>query len=464
MSAAFPEELQTTPEQAYSSLSIMALIGFGIAALHAAAIVLMAIVGLFNQTPLLLSVWTLLVPLSAILLCLIARNRIRSSEGTLAGETLTRWGLLLTLFTGLGYWSYYTAVFFAVRQQARAYAEDWLDRLREGDTVRAAMSALPPLKRLGLNDIKDESELAAEVEQRILGLEGPRKTEKQPASMLNTFNQLPLVRQLAQGGKETNLVLKGVVSWSYVRGGYEVVLLYDLEMPDATVEATITARGQTAPQNEYEQRQWYIDMKQSHLHEQDLMRRMTEQGRVMARIGGQSGEFLGKWQNEITGTERQGAFLLSLPAEQREQAKKAIEKAAPLAALAGSFGATTALPEGVTLEKLAQFCDGKPMEIDGRFRLPDNERQELLADMRKLFTQDDSRLRFMPSQSLPLRTRSKDKLLFKHDVQIGVPSGYLVEAVAEIECDAKALDSPKVEPNWRFVTLRLVSAKKVGKQ
>ncbi len=455
---AFPAELKATSEPAYSALSITAMIGFGIAALYAGSIGLMAVVGLFARKPLLLTFWTALVPLSAILLCLLARARIRSSEGTLAGESLVRWGLLLSLFVTLSYWAYFAAVYFAVRQQARGYVETWMDQIRDDDMARAALAVLPPLKRLGLRE--DDPNLLAEVEQRLAALEGPGR----PVSMFNTFYQVPLVRLLVQNGREMKIIPRGVTTWDYVRGGYEVVFLYDLETPEGTFEATITTRGLTAPQTEYERRQWYIEMKQTRLNEQDAVLGLTDKGRATSRLVGSANGFLQQWLEEMAKPAREGAFLLSLPQGQREKARADLKNAAPLIAVAGPVGATLALPSGRTVEEFTRFLDGGLIRTDGwRIKGAEEDRREIVAHVRKLFAKRDFSGQLQPSRSMPLRLRVGDHLRFRHDIQIGEPGRYFAEGFLEIECDAKLLDSPEAQLDsrtWRFVALHLLNGKK----
>src|SRR5262245_17345322 len=101
--------------QAYRSLSVLALIGFGMSALYATVCLLLAVVALLSRHPMPDLGLSLLIPVTALILCLIARFRIARSEGTLAGGPLTSWGLVLSLLVSTGYAAYYGAVYLALK-------------------------------------------------------------------------------------------------------------------------------------------------------------------------------------------------------------------------------------------------------------------------------------------------------------------------------------------------------------
>src|SRR5262249_50203224 len=68
-------------------------------------------------------------------------------EGTLAGDKLARWGLLLSLLVGLGYWSYVGATYFAIGREADRYGQKFVEKLTNRDTLGAFMMTLPPSER-----------------------------------------------------------------------------------------------------------------------------------------------------------------------------------------------------------------------------------------------------------------------------------------------------------------------------
>src|SRR5262249_59104212 len=189
-----------------------------------------------------------LVPVLAVVLCVLASVRIRRSEGTLAGASLVHWGLVLSLLVGLGYGAYRAGMYFAIKQQAQRFTERWLELLREGDMARAGLGLVPPERRAGVQE--DAPDLAQEVNLLMGG--GQASKQRIP---LNLFRQMPLVRLLVQGGKEATFSLQGVRSLDYIRGGYRVALLYEISTPEGTFEAEVTVQSSTVQEGGYERRE-----------------------------------------------------------------------------------------------------------------------------------------------------------------------------------------------------------------
>src|SRR5438067_2270089 len=116
----------------YQPLSLLAIAGFLLCLLYALVVIGGGVVALINHTPWLLPLWTLLLPIVGVTLAWVARGRIQGSEGTLGGMALVTWGIGLGVLFGLTYTAYYTATYFAVRQQATDFAERWLADVRAG--------------------------------------------------------------------------------------------------------------------------------------------------------------------------------------------------------------------------------------------------------------------------------------------------------------------------------------------
>src|SRR5262249_31014972 len=87
-----PPEPVDAPDQTYRALSVLALGGFSVSALYAVITLLLGVVALISRKPMTALGATLVVPVTAFLVCLLARFRIKSSEGTLAGGALASWG------------------------------------------------------------------------------------------------------------------------------------------------------------------------------------------------------------------------------------------------------------------------------------------------------------------------------------------------------------------------------------
>ena len=86
----------------YRSVSILALISLMIAAGYAAIATLVGIVCFLTSEPFLMPDWTLLFPVSAAVMALVAGVKIKRSEGTQSGARLAAWGLWLSILFGAG--------------------------------------------------------------------------------------------------------------------------------------------------------------------------------------------------------------------------------------------------------------------------------------------------------------------------------------------------------------------------
>src|SRR5262245_12664191 len=132
-------------EPTYRPLSGLAVTGFALAAVYAAVVVGGAVISLFvSHTPLLLPGWTVLLPVTALVLSWAARGRIRDAEGTRTGAALAGWGVGLSFAVGLSYLAYYAATFFAVKSQAADFADGWIRRVRDGQLDRAFLLTVRP--------------------------------------------------------------------------------------------------------------------------------------------------------------------------------------------------------------------------------------------------------------------------------------------------------------------------------
>ena len=118
--------------RAYSSVSIVAILGLLLSVLYALLVGPGAFLALFNHTPWILPIWTFVLPIVAVAVCFAARARIRKSEGALTGSRLATWGVGLTVVVGLLYAAYYAGCYFAVSSQAEKFGNEWMDLLRTG--------------------------------------------------------------------------------------------------------------------------------------------------------------------------------------------------------------------------------------------------------------------------------------------------------------------------------------------
>src|SRR5438876_623304 len=111
MSEPLPTAPPVSEPTVYRPISGFAIAGFAAACLFAALVLGVAAIALIQGVPFFYSLWILLVPAAGLVLSLMARSQIRSSEGTRAGERLAGAGIWLSLLPGLGYLVYHVVSF-----------------------------------------------------------------------------------------------------------------------------------------------------------------------------------------------------------------------------------------------------------------------------------------------------------------------------------------------------------------
>jgi hypothetical protein len=437
----FPPDPTAPAEESYRSLSVLALLGFGLAALYAAIVLYMGAFALFSGKPLLLSGWTLLMPLAALAMCLLAGFQIRRSEGTLAGGALASWGWKLSLFVGLGYSAYYAAVYFAVRQQAEAFARDWLELLARGDLEKAAFRTLPPLRRYNLRE--DDPDLGRIIDMRSGGGRDPSGA----SSFLQTMRGQPFVRLLLQSGSGVEIEAQGVQAWSFEKGGYAVSVAFHIKTPEVEFPAVVTVHGSEAPNKEYEGRWWNVDIDRTNWVENEA--KATELGRHLSQATQDALEFLRLWVGKLR-EDKIAAFADTLPPEQRPQAVRTLKVSRVLL-----------LPPDPSLwDRFRRFVAGEMVRADEKTRLSPADRETAVAAARRRFEQRNEPVAaFAPRpRSMPERQRDGNALTLGFDHQFGDDRGLMmIVLVLEVTGDAGLLDGKAVKPNWRVSGVRVVS-------
>src|SRR5262249_51582805 len=108
-------------------------------------------------------------------------------------------------------------------------------------------------------------------------------------------------------------------SWDFVGGAFEVTLSYTVRTPEAEFEAVLTLRGGSAPNKEYEGRQWHVDFRPGKTGDspEEGGPRMTALGRARMRVVALASGVQTQWMGSLEAGEANRAFLLTLPADQR---------------------------------------------------------------------------------------------------------------------------------------------------
>jgi hypothetical protein len=463
---ALPELPPPPPEsgEAYQPLSMLALVGFALAALYGAIVLIGAVLAI-GRGPLLLPIWTLLVPFAAALISWMGRSRILASENTLSGLALTRWGVVLGVLFGASYAAYYAATYAAISQQAQQFAQQWLEALCQGKVEKAFWLTQTPPRKPPEGPGRDDLEIIYN-SQLDQGMKGP----------YTNFSQSPLVRMLVMDGPRTRIEPQGVQSWAYETGGFRVELAFRIYSPLETYTVLVTTHGATSPNKEYPGRQWRV------LADANFTRqvpgeqlKVTEEGQDLLQLAQVVKAFANGWvQRLVERRDVEEALLGTLEPEDRKPLD-APRKQALLAGLAAGWPVTRDPAVQRYLAARAGFFSGKLVnsrssDEGGDFWADPRQRQQIVARVEQIFLPNSpgDLTRVSPAnQSRPLIEKLDRGWRFGCDVQLVLPPirvpepgkppemPFVVDALVEIDAVPEK-DGQRVPVQLRVVELRLI--------
>jgi hypothetical protein len=439
-----PPGIPTGDEAGYNPLSLFALGALVLAAAYALTVAVGVLISLLNHTPLLLPLWTLLIPVGTALCCGFARYRIQTSEGTLSGLPLTTWGLGLSLLFGLGYAAYYTATFLAIRNQAQDSVQKWLQELREGHTEKAFWLTVPPSART-------EGRQELEIQFNTPAATG-NPTNRGPYS---NFVSADFVRLLTLGGDQTTTRFDGVEEWGWEKDGFLVKLRYQVTTPYATFPLIVATHGMDSRSRDKPGRQWTILMPSS---QTDGQPRFTEEGETLMKQGRSSSEFTQIWVQAVNRDGLANGYLLTLPVDERVRQVR-IARRFGLLAVAG-FGALLDNESRAFTDGLLKYQQGNLVQADSpTFWADATQREAIISAVKKLFDpqHNEKPLELRPLQvMIPDVRREGDDVCVRQDIRLTLKRGpndppFLVDAslvLVENPNDRKA--------GWRVKAIELV--------
>lgn len=251
-----PEALDSrAPEPAgtYQPLSLLAMAGFGLAVVYALIVLVGGAISLMSHIPWLMPYWTFLLPLAVLVVCRAARTRILNSEGTLSGLAFTTWGTRLAILFTVTYAAYYFATFLAVRGPAIDRANEFLQKIKNGQRPEAFLMTMRPedIATKGMSRDELRNEIESRFNQPQVGGGG------MPGSY-SRFCRDRFLRFLEMDGEQASTVPTGVASWEYAKGGYRVVLTYHVTTALLQFDMQVETFGRDPKPGEPKGRQWQI--------------------------------------------------------------------------------------------------------------------------------------------------------------------------------------------------------------
>jgi hypothetical protein len=462
MPAADVDATPRTASEPYRPLSLLALVGFTLAALYTLLVVVGGAVSLFNNVPWLMPTWTFLLPAGVVILCWAARTRIRNSEGTLGGLAFTTWGFRLAVVVALTYAFYYGFTFFAVSLQAKDCAKQFFAQLREGKLERAFLLAMGvATKETKDDDLRDLLEVRFNTPTGPGGASGP----------FGKFCQSQFVRAILTSEKEVTIDPVGVAEWDYGQGGYRVVLRYQVSTTLANFEMSVETFGRDSKPGEPKGRQWQVMLQSGNTGVLSTSLKLTPQGEDYMRRAMTAQNFANNWQDRLNRMQWEEVYLDTLKPAEREREKKARQtlrllNAAPVAGLAPLGLYDTACRDFQNgLPKLAQ---GTLIRIDNKkFWTSKRERETILRQIEQTFQPHPDglptfRLQVQGTQMPLSRTVDGERvfLLDANLLYLDGPGGrpkYLVNGEVAVAIDESKLDGPP--SSWRIQSIEISSGR-----
>jgi hypothetical protein len=423
--------------ESYRPLSLLALAAFGMSVVYTLLVVVGGVIALINHTPWLMPTWTFLLPLAVLLLCWVARNRIRNAEGALSGLAFTIWGVRLTIVVGLSYLAYFGFAFFAVYLQAQEYTSKFFEELKQGHSERAFLLAtgIPP------NDL-DEAEMREMLAVRFNTPAGPGGA----SGPFTQFRQSQFVRTIEMSAAETRIVPKGAIDWGYGKGGYRVVLKYQVFTPLAEFEMSVETFGRDRKAGESNKgRQWQIIMQRGETGVLPASIKLTARGSDFMEKAKAAQGFTQSWQEKIVRQQWDEVYLDTLEPAERERARK-----------------------DRSLNGRKKLAEGALIRIDdSKLWTSKRDRAAILARLQQTFrprSDDKPVFQIRPQSTLMPLTRSEDgRVAILFDAQLTyldeetdtpkyIAEGYIVASAEEGE-------GANVPSAWRIEGIEISSAR-----
>lgn len=404
-----------TAAETYRPLSLLALLGFGLAVLYSFLVLIGAAVALFGRTPWLMPGWTFLLPLVVLFVCWVAGTRIRDSEGSLTGQGFATWGIRLAILVALTYGAYYTATFFAIRGQAVEAADRFFEHLKKGQNEPAFLMAMGiPTKDVA------PAELRNTIEARFNTAKPTPGGGAMPGAYTQ-FLETHYVRFIAMDGERANITLRGVNDWTHNKDGYRVVLNYHIATTMADFDLDVETMGRDSKPGEPKGRQWLVHNPPD---PSPQAIKWTPRGReTMEGIVQPAQRFATSWTERVNQNQLIEAYLDTLPPSERSRMQKGRSAlpflvAAPMAGLSalGLFDANSR--EFLAGEKTLELA--KLLRLDeSTFWAGKQQRAEIIQRIRDTFKPGifgRSAFNLSLQQAMPVVHESAGKIKVSFDI------------------------------------------------
>jgi hypothetical protein len=448
----------------YQPLSILSIVGCALAILYAVFLAFCWLISFLRGTPLLMSSWTLLLPLAGLVVSAVAWLQIKRAEGSLAGSRLATSGMLISGLFGLMYGAYMGASYLALRQQGETFTNQWMELVRDAKFDEAFRLSLPANERP-----RNDANLHRELEIRF-NTPGPNGT-----GAFTVFQQHQLVRLLNPSGTQESAAEVrwkplGLSQWEYKEGAYHLQQLYEVSNAERKAEVVVTLVGNDSRQKQ-EGRQWAIMM---HLTHPQALIEQNDLGGRLAFLKDNSGTFVHEWIKKLMADRGDEAFLDTVPPPQRADLRTAYQAQLAMVALSAGLAPGTngllAEPEAcrqVLLPGYEAFTQGSMVSADDKvFWAPEKKRDEMIAAVKALFQRPGNALASVMRPQKPDLVwwrREGDHIRIALDCLIMLDT-FSIDAAMIVETDAKELEATGNTVAWRLAKLELYHGRSLAAQ
>ena len=445
------------PAETYRPLSLLALAGFGVAALYALIVLGGGAIALFGRIPWLMPTWTFLIPLTALVLCWIARRHIRNAENTLSGLAFTTWGTRLTIVVALVYVAYYGVTFLAVELQAKACVEQFFDLIQRGQTERAFLHAV------GVNPRDmDDTQVRDMIQVQYNTPMGPNAS----TGAYNRFTQSLFARAIQNAGSEARISSLGVIEWKYEEHSYKMLFRYHVVTPLVEFDMNVATLGRDSKPGEPKGRQWQVVLLKGETSEIASSLKLLPGGEEFMNEAKESQPFVNAWQTKLSREDWDEVYLDTLKPAERERQRKAwlanrLQATAPLAG---------PLPLGQDDRAYRAFLDGREALAKGsllridekKFWTSKRERETIVNLLRHTFQPEgEGKPRFflrLAQAQLPLSRRHNGELTILFDMSLNYQDEanarptYVVDGLLAVTAEEHQTEMPGA---WRIEAIEV---------
>jgi hypothetical protein len=261
----------------------MAVAAIGVASLFVGVLLAWGISAFVAKKPLLQPEFLALAAVGLVL-SFAARRVIRNAEGTRTGENLANAAWWICLIAGLGYGAYLLAIDFAIRRDARAALDRWIERINAGDDESindAFLRTREPAQR-GQISPKDTAQIDGRFRDDYLA-----------------FRQTDLVRIARRNQGDCQIVPSGVKEWMYRAGGIDCAFSGTMKCPEGIFPFLVGIRGVEQTGGETAGRQWWIVFNAASGFITRDQRRLTSYGWMLMSLEESAASFAGQFLQNV---------------------------------------------------------------------------------------------------------------------------------------------------------------------